>query len=810
MFNPLNCQRLLLPLAISAALTACGGGGGGGDSSSAGNSQGGSSTSVSGSASKGIILNGVANAWLLTSTGDKGELVAGPVLTDSVDGSYELELDASYDGSPLLIEITSADSGETTLMKCDLAVCQRDSSGTPTVVFGDSYELAADFRLRAVSAGTEASSIAINVTPLTNVAAALTLYKVANGIEASEATLTTNAQIASKFGITGDITQQPIVDITNAESVNAASAEALEYNLKATAVVQAALGSSTDISVEDALDNFVDQYVNTGLADNEGSGDTDNPATVSLEEILASADSLLGNVAALEGLDGEDEDLLTLTSNIGAEKANADSSDNSTPDQGDIPDDAGSEGLVASKQFVQQVRNLISAGDIDGLQAFSAEIDMAAELTSADTALAIEGMALAMAAIAEAQYAYELNDSLTEWVSDGITVTISGATDSASFAVDQDVSISDSSTGVASSVAVDLSASVSFVDNIEDSYEESETDTGFSLTETASGNASAALAVSGTASTALVSVSLDEGSGFSASLTVDYEGEESGNFTMQQTETSYTSSDTWSGSYAEAITVEDLDMDLSVTIAQQASAQVTDPVSFTGSLSVSADLLSIDSTETEENTQSSTEGSANFSNSGDFSHQGTETVTVEGLSIVLSGEFSNSANTLAASVALAGSGFSETCDYSSSFGYLNNADGVNESSNDWTDECSSNETATEFASASVTVMFSMDVQGILDPIEVQAVIQRTGLEEGEANINISYGGNQLDFNYDGGDSLTVSNHNDVELTLTETETEAGDVTVSGTITQNGNRYATIDEDGGVAVITFSDGSFQSL
>ncbi len=762
--------ELLLPLVISASLAGCGGGGGGSDDSGA--DDGGSSTAISGSASKGIVLGGVVNAYLITDTGEKGELVAGPVTTSTEDGTYELTLDGDYDGSALLIEITGADDGSTE-MKCDLAVCQRDGEGNPTVEFGGTYSLPSSFSLSAVSPGTSESSIAINITALTNVAAALTLDKVSNGATAADAALATNVQVASRFGISGDLTEQPIVDITDADSINAADTDALEYNLKAAAVVQAALVSDAEATVEDALESFVSQYVETGVADTDSG--TDDPGVVTLEEILEQAAGLVDEVRELEGVDGETDALMAVESGIDAEEADAETNGSTDADQGDIPDDIGSTGLIASKAFVQQLRDFVNTTLVNGgdnLSVFSEQIQLAKEATSADTEIALEGLALAMEAIT---YAWEASqeETLSTYEYEGITVSISGG----AYSVDQSLVVE----GV--DVEVDLTATIAdFTDNLTSS-EVTEAVT----TETESGTVSADFSIVGSSATTRVSVSVAEGSEFAAGLEVDYTG------TYDQSDVSY------SESFTDAITVTDLDASLTIVIAQQAVGEITDPVTFTGSADFAVDL--IDYLEQEEATNT-------WSPESSYSEVGSDSIEINGLNLTLSGEFSNSSTTFLASASLAASGIVYECEWSYSSEFSENGSVVTDM-----EICDLAETESTFASAALTLIFDLDMSGMVDDIRVEATVTRTGFDAASADVDITYGGSQLDFDfaYESGDgSVTVTNQTGVVLTLTETEGDDGSSSVSGTVVHDDTTYAEINEDAGVVTVRFNDGEFETL
>ena len=767
---------------------------------------------ISGTASKGLILGGNVNAYLINTDGSKAESSIGTATTDTTDGSYELTLDTSYNGEPLIIEITAADGSQ---MKCDLSVCLADDDAAVEITFGELYPLPSTFELSAVSSGSDSATISINITPLTNIAAALTLDKVAGGSDPAAAAEAANHQIANLLGLDGDITMLPIVDLTDATAVNGATADALNANLKSAAVVEAALSDSTaGTSIEDALDSFVTQYVaSNGVADTEGAG-VDTPS-VSLEEIAAASQVLTSKVTELDGVSAEDENIASVNTALIAEETDkATGSTDAT--QGDVPDDVGSEGLIATKAFVSQVSTFSLATQLDGANTFKNEIDLASDLASNDLDANSQALSLATAAIAEALIVNNAKPTPTYTFEGIIDVAISVSGDTVTYTVAQTLDVEDDA-GVATTTTINLVAVNAVLSNtIEDS--ETESETGNSYTWSSKGEASLDLAISGSVSTAKASITINDGSQFVATLTVDEE--EAGEYTFTQEENSWTNSESFTAS--GLISVTGVDIALSVSIAQVATTEVTDPITFTGAFNIAATLLSVDYDEagTHENNDS-----ANSS-----TDEGTETIKVDGLTASLSGIFSNSSESLEATVALAASGFEETCTWDNEWSGSYTVEAGNTETHTESDECGLvGETAETYGSASITVRFALDVDGIESDVELEANIQRTGLESGVASIDLTYGGNQLDFDFNTdniveteseGDTAatttitaTLTNHNGVTLTVTDIETENNTDDISdssvttGAISHEGEEFATVSDEG---VVTFSDGTFVTL
>jgi hypothetical protein len=801
-------RNLSVALISSSLLFACGG-----SSDSGGSVVAPTPMNITGTASKGLILGGEVKAYLINNNGTKGAEV-GTATTDATDGTYELELDDSYDGEALIIEITAVDG--VSQMKCDLSVCLDDPDDAVAITFGELYPLPTDFELSAVSSGTDSDTISINITPLTNLSAALTLDKVANGTEPAAAADSSNYQIADLLGLGGDVTELPIVDLTDADAINGATAEAINANLKSAAVVEAALSDSADgTTLEDALDSFVDQYVDSnGVADTEGSGvDT---SSVSLEEIAEASQTLVNAmVSELDGVSAEDDNIGDLNAALTAEE-DAAAMGSTDANQGDVPDDLGSEGLIATKAFVAQVSEFSLAAQLNGAETFENEISLASDLASGDLDVNAEALALATAAIAEA--VAEVLDALDKdelpitphQSTNGISVAISVSGDTVTYTVDQDLDVTNSA-GVATTTTIDLVANLAVSDDIDET--ESETDNPYSWT--AVGTASIDFSISGSVSTDQTSITVNDGSNVIATLTVDEEEEEVGTSVIQpQTYTTY--SETSEG----LISLAGVDLGLSVTIAQVASTEVTDPISFTGDFNIAATLISLEYDEEYGYDQTS------------HTDNGTEIINIDGLTASLSGMFSNSTDSLEASVAIAGSGIEETCEWD--YGSSNTVqldDGVQDNSDNHSgsDDCSlTDENESSYGSASINVRFAIEIDG-LDDVEVVAALERSGLESAVGSIDLTYGGNQLDFAFDTDDfvdegegnttiiktmTATLTNHNDVVLTITDVETDYVDdsglsdtVVTTGGISHEGEQFAVVSDDG---IVTFSDGTFVSL
>lgn len=747
-----SLNKLVLPLAISAALVACG-------SESKKSASTAPTNSIGGQSSKGIVIGGIVNAYPITATGtvDKTSALANPATTAD-DGSYTLSLNSNYvPGTAIYVEITATNG---TLMRCDLVMCGDKD-------FGDTYVLASSFAMSATLPSATGNSVAVNITPITDIASKLTLQKVAAGANPSDAAAGSNAQVASRLGLTGGLIDQAIVDITNANSVNSASQAALEYNLKSAAAVAAALKGSTTLSLEDATANFVNQFSNSGIADKE---DT-NTDSVTLEELLEEALALLDKVKAVPGV--EDSNAVSSSStSITAAEADAQTNGSTTASQGDVPEDVGSEGLIASKAFVKQVRHLASAGVMSVNQAaFAEQVNLAGASVSADSDIVAEALGLGLNAIATAYQLYHdaPDDNKPSAIEvNGLSVATLQSGTSLNLSIDQSITLFETD------VTLALSADDATV--IEENF--SDTTTGNETTYSDTGSATVALTVSGSAASADVAMTINDGS-FTAALSYDEQSTET------QAPTSY--SETWDAE----VSVTGIDATLSITLAQLTA---DNNVSFTGSMALTlGELLA-----TEDGSYSSGFSSETFTEQEQYA----ETLGFDGFEISLAGEFSDSSgNALSASLAASIDNFKASCNEESAYSEL--------AGYSYSYGCQLDETPTDYAIASLSMVFDIDLTGVDDDVKVEFNANRSGIEAGTATLNLSYGGKQLNLAYEGENTATLSNHNAVTMSLTETETD-GEIRISGNIRHRETSFATVSDSSGAVVIRYSDGSFETI
>lgn len=784
-------RKLPLALAVTSAvfLAGCLGGGGGGGGSSSGSPV--STTTVEGTAAKGIVLGGIVQAFEFGTNNLLSETT-----TSEVDGSYQLTLPDSYQGTPILIVVSATDG---TLMRCDLLVCRGD--GENVIAFGDDYPLAEGFQLRAAVPGTTASTVQANVTALTTAAAAIAEERSAGTTDANDVVLAANAQVANRFGLVGDLTTMKVIDITD-ETQDASAAES-RYSVMSAAIAGALMSAEDGLTPEAALNGFVSRFAEQGLADT----DPTDPGSLTLESILAQA-AVLAEAAGMTSAKADFQ----------AEAAKAATSGSTTPSQGEVPVDVGSEGLVATKQFVQQVRDLTNTAALEeNLRGFADEVEMVSQVAGDDLKASLSATGMALRAIAEAEEARQNGVTETSFDFDGVVVSRAGKV----YTVKQVLPVN----GL--DVNVDITADVTYVNNIVDKGDEDDEGAGsgsgtwqpvfpVSLSEddysvdpetgsySTKGDVEIRIVVSGTAASADARVTLAEGSLIDAKGSIDVVGTWSDKWASYEGGSEYIYEDKEDGT----LLLNKLDTTLTVTLEQLATATITDPMSFTGKLDLNISNFALTRTISDISSGSSSyswQDGYSFYEYLDQDRIDSEVeVELAGLSLTVSGEFKNSKDSLFASASLQGDNISlsQTCyDYSDS---LYSTDGYY-----WhyEDDCATEEGAT--GNLKLAVNFDLDLVGMSDPINVAINAQNQGMDSVIGEARLAYGGSSLHLDYQGGDRITVQNHNDVVLTLEEKQTSDGDV-LTGNIQWKGKEYATVDDELGVPRIRYADGTFEML
>ncbi|MBL4584086.1 MAG: hypothetical protein JKX83_05665 [Pseudomonadales bacterium] len=773
-------------LSLSIALTACGGG------SSSGTS---TSTSVSGTASKGIIIGGTVNAYPLVN-GVTGAEVLGTAVTDE-EGKYSLDLPSDYDGSPIVVIVTPAADG-TTLMRCDIP----SGCGTGTA-FGSDYTLVAGgFSMSAIlPEATAGQTVTVNPTPLTDIAAHVALDALAGVIEPTEfmieqAISDANTATADRFGITGDLNGQPVIDVTDPVAVAAASTDAIIYNSLAAAIVEATQDDDAALNIEEALEKFVEDYVENGGI----SGNTSTPGTTSLSEILVAAQEVLVKVSELEG--GDELDLTAVTTELTTSTSMVDTEEADVVDSGTPSDTAADAEIAQVKAMVANLRDIGASVSIDltnSINAFSVEVALSSFVLEQSSTDAMNALSEAGAAVVEAMYVYSTDPTLTTHTAkNGLEVSLSNIT-----GTETETGLSLSGTIAVAGVVNDNTVDMTFTLGVSGSVAETGTWApdypSPALGETDSGSASSdisaefSFSISGMVTNQSVELNIVEGA-----VVI--------NATIDETET-------WTHSNTDGVVNVDEDelfhatldfsFDLEVSLVGQTSGFVlsvlpTEPFSFVGKLALSVEGVEVSEEETFDVVQNSSTDEYSEVETWD------STTTFDTLNVSFSGTFAQGSQSFAAAFALSAAGNGVSFQEMGSWaGGWSSTEGWQQSE---TGLSSDTETTTKYADIGISLSFEAVLTGFEDSVAVTFGASRSGIAEGNVSLDLAWDGNRLNFDATGGEAggnATVSNQDGVSMVIT---VNAEDV-LSGTLSKGDTEYASINEQG---VIRYVDGVIESL
>ncbi len=254
----LNWARTAVGVGVLAVLAACGGGGGG-SSSTSGGGGGGGSASVSGVASKGLLLNALVTAYAVNSDGSRGSVLA-TTSTSATDGSYTLSgLPA---GALVLLEVTPKATGtkmidETTNAEVDVLA----NSG---------------FKLRAATSLDSSGTTSAQITPFTDMAVKLAEDNNGGRLNADVVTAA-NGSVSAFVGISV-LTERPSFtsEDGNVKPTNAAGAKLAAISKMANdgAVDDCASASGTVAKVKCVVEYLATQGTTSDVATKLGTATT--------------------------------------------------------------------------------------------------------------------------------------------------------------------------------------------------------------------------------------------------------------------------------------------------------------------------------------------------------------------------------------------------------------------------------------------------------------------------------------------------------------------------------------------------------
>lgn len=244
----------------------------------------------------GRIIKGVfegANVRLYPIVG--GRLVLEPVAESVTDarGSYQLRIPREYIGKSALIRTSTAGAR----MKCDLIKGCGQQNFDNWVLFEDENLFidmgVPELRENGIYNGSVLTHLAFAVAE-----ARLSEGVSSNGVADTAAGLTisrANSEVASTFGVIGDLPSLNIVDVTDPYERASADSAALHYSLINSVAIATAIDAYAESDFVQALFKLTNQFARSGIPgnSNDGAGEV---TQASLLEAMAGAYVYLGEL----------------------------------------------------------------------------------------------------------------------------------------------------------------------------------------------------------------------------------------------------------------------------------------------------------------------------------------------------------------------------------------------------------------------------------------------------------------------------------------------------------------------------------
>ncbi|HEY6527562.1 MAG TPA: hypothetical protein VIZ65_02625 [Cellvibrionaceae bacterium] len=397
--------------------------------------------SISGAAVKGIVGGGVVSAFALD---NKGVIAGQPFITSVTDalGKYTIKIPETYVGKPISFRITPA-ADNTTKLTCDLDI----GCGTG-VNFGNKYTLpsTSSLVLETIIPALDKTKN-VNLSTFSTLAAAQAkkaLLSTADLNAVMAAIRKANGEIANMFGLTGELSELELMDITDAAAVKAAvnggKSEVLRIAALNAAIISASRSANPGFTLEQALTKLIADITAKGLASNSSDG-----SVADLTKILTAVSNILERVKILNA---SGVDLTALITSVANELGRVRNEPVDVYNTGVVlPDSALNDKAYA---FADMVRQLVNGGDIvlntsvgnnttvkaksDKLRA---QWEAAQMLSGPNAEWLSKSLSTAAEAIAEADDAYNHNVTLKSYTVGDVTVAIKLAAPKVEYTVDQ-------------------------------------------------------------------------------------------------------------------------------------------------------------------------------------------------------------------------------------------------------------------------------------------------------------------------------------------------------------------------------------
>lgn len=388
-------MKRIVIAALAASLAACGGG----DSSPR------TPATLSGVASKGLVLNGTVTVEELADDGTVAREL-GTTYTHASTGAYSFTLPNTYRGGPIRLRVGPR-AGATSEMVCDVAGgCATAAGGS--FAFGARMPLSASFDMQAiVPAAPAGSEIKAAITPLTHMATARAL---------SATTVDRDAVLNAL----SEINQMVGLDVLAVAPVNPASvgSDATEEQ-RVYAAFLAGIGALANARAEAGFGARLDAALGVLASSFEDGQLVSGSDGISAADIVAAVNAQGGSIPALDSAT-----LALITAGITA----ATSSGTYNPE----PTPAATMGVVAeARALVNDARTF--GNSFDGLQepaaAFGEEMGTAGTLTDERFTTLFTRLGEALAGLDAAIEANEAFGAVgTSVVSNGLKFSIPAAT----------------------------------------------------------------------------------------------------------------------------------------------------------------------------------------------------------------------------------------------------------------------------------------------------------------------------------------------------------------------------------------------
>ena len=385
----MKINNMLIPLLgltfTSVVLIGCGGGSKPTEAIS-------SNSFIGGTAAKGIVQQGIVNAYMLSPEGIAGSTSVGNAITKD-DGSYSLELNTSYDGeSALLLELTS--DSTSTKMVCDAL------NGCGTTDRGGLLIPPSGFTLTTIIPAVDSdSTINAQITTFTHIAA--------KSIQSSSDTSSENiAKTTSRINqIVGtNILETSPVNITDSSDFSEATDNEQRYTIMLAAIAEQAF---EDDNLVDNIDAIATDFSVDGAFGGEN-GLVMDDFIADIDELVTESEDELNDTVGTS---------LTQHTTILKDQTNDDGEYQPTETTG-----AGESDVAKAKLLITEIREWKeSLEDLETpADAFTNEADVIIDTLDSDTNAVIEVLGRALSAAQSA-----INKAIDSEVEIPSSVTVS-------------------------------------------------------------------------------------------------------------------------------------------------------------------------------------------------------------------------------------------------------------------------------------------------------------------------------------------------------------------------------------------------